>query len=95
MMTETKTPSTQRKTRRLNNFRVTSLGWELVFPIFVGVFAGYIIDKSVSGPSYFTIILAVIGIIAGYINLVRYIELDYLRTKAANLRKEKEKESVT
>ena len=62
----------------------TSLGWELAFPIFGGTFLGYQIDRHLVGQHYtFTLILLVLGIIAGYYSLYKVIELEMLKGKIA------------
>ncbi len=71
------------------DFNLISLGWELALPIFGGVFFGYQIDKHLHSQYTFTLILLAFGIIAGYYNLYRLIELEVLRTKAAKLNKQK------
>ncbi len=66
----------------LRNISLTSLGWELALPIFGGVFLGYQIDHFMIKSGYaFTIIMLLIGIITGYYNLYKLIELEMLRTK--------------
>ena len=68
-----------------------SLGWELALPIFGGVFLGYHIDRYLQSQYIFTIGLLFSGIIAGYYNLYKYIELETLRTKINTYRRLKEK----
>jgi F0F1-type ATP synthase assembly protein I len=71
------------------DFKWTSLGWDLALPIFGGLLLGYYIDR-VSATGYrYTLILLGLGVVTGYVNLFRVIELEWLRTKAAKLRKEK------
>ena len=68
--------------RKKANFSLTSLGWELALPIFGGVLIGYQIDRLLINSRYiFTIVLLIFGIIAGYYNLYKLIELEMLRTK--------------
>lgn len=70
------------KSKKYKNISLTSLGWELALPIFGGVFIGYQLDKSLVRSQYlFTISFLVIGIIIGYYNLYKLIDLELLRTK--------------
>lgn len=70
------------KNKSLKNISLTSLGWELALPIFGGVFIGYRIDRILISSQYlFTISFLIIGIVAGYYNLYKLIELEMLRTK--------------
>ena len=66
----------------IKNISLTSLGWELALPIFGGVLLGYQIDRILIGSKYtFTIFLLLTGIVVGYYNLYKLIELEMLRTK--------------
>ena len=66
----------------IRNISLTSLGWELALPIFGGVLIGYQLDHILTDSSYlFTISLLLFGIIMGYYNLYKLIELEMLRTK--------------
>lgn len=61
---------------------MTSLGWELALPIFGGVFIGYQIDQAlIISKHLFTVSLLIIGILIGYYNLYKLIELEMLRIK--------------
>ncbi len=77
----------------LKAFTLTSMGWELALPIFLGVLLGYQIDKYFTDNYTITIIFLVLGIITSYTNLFRMIELDMLRTKYSKIRSKKETES--
>lgn len=90
------TTKTENKKSKKNqaNFSLTSLGWELALPIFGGVLIGYKIDRILINSQYiFTIALLIIGIIAGYYNLYKLIDLEVLRTKAAKRNSENQGES--
>jgi len=68
--------------KNFKNISLTSLGWELALPIFGGVFLGYHIDRVLARSQYlFTVLLLILGIIIGYYNLYRLIELEMLRLK--------------
>ena len=76
-------PEKKKSNKKKANFSLTSLGWELALPIFGGVLIGYRIDRILINSQYiFTIALLFLGIIAGYYNLYKLIELEVLRTKA-------------
>lgn len=77
----------------LKGITLTSLGWELALPIFLGVLLGYQIDKHLSINYTFTMIFLVLGIITSYINLYRLIELELLRTRISKIRPKKDIES--
>jgi len=79
-----------KKRMLVKDITLTSLGWELALPIFTGAFIGYQIDKYSSSTYTFTLICLILGIIAGYYNLYRQIELEWLRTKAAKLEKQRQ-----
>jgi predicted F0F1-ATPase subunit len=75
----------------IKDVNLTSLGWELALPIFLGAFLGYQIDRHFNLKYTFTLILLIFGIFAGYYNLYKIIELELLRTKAAKLYQQKDK----
>lgn len=68
---------------------LTSIGWELALPIFGGLLIGYYIDRRLATGFIFTLILLIIGVLIGYYSLYKYIELEMLRKKALENRKEK------
>lgn len=68
------------------NISLTTLGWELALPIFGGALFGYYLDKTLNIQYALTVILLITGIFMGYYNLIKLIDLEILRTKAANLR---------
>jgi F0F1-type ATP synthase assembly protein I len=53
--------------------RATSLGWDLAVPIFGGVLFGYVLDRSLGTPYVFTLGLLLLGIGAGFYNVLRSI----------------------
>lgn len=67
-----------------------SLGWELAIPIFGGVLVGYQLDRFLGLNFTFTLILLLVGIITGYYNLYKHIELEMLRMKAAKRQTQKQ-----
>jgi len=71
----------------LYNISLTTLGWELALPIFGGALLGYYLDKSLNIQYALTLIMLISGILMGYYNLIKLIDLEILRTKAANKRK--------
>lgn len=48
-----------------------SLGWELALPIFIGVLLGYGIDRKLGTKYGFTIGLMLLGVVAGFYNVLR------------------------
>lgn len=62
---------------------LTSLGWQLALPIVGGAFLGYQLDHSYRNQFTFTLIFALLGIVIGYYNIYKIIELEWLRTEAA------------
>jgi predicted F0F1-ATPase subunit len=75
-------PDPKKPKKGMKSFVLTSLGWELALPIFLGAFLGYQIDHKIIKSGYaFTIILVIVGIIIGYYNIYKRIELEVLRTK--------------
>jgi F0F1-type ATP synthase assembly protein I len=70
------------KSKKYKNISLTSLGWELALPIFGGVFIGYQLDQIlVKSRYFFTISFLVFGIVVGYYNLYKLIDLEMLRIK--------------
>jgi F0F1-type ATP synthase assembly protein I len=70
------------KSKKYKNISLTSLGWELALPIFGGVFIGYQLDQIlVKSRYFFTISFLVFGIVVGYYNLYKLIDLEMLRNK--------------
>lgn len=70
---------------------LTTLGWELAIPIFVGLFVGIQIDRVFHTHYVFTISCVLIGILAGYYSLYKLIELEILRNKYAKTHRKVEK----
>ena len=61
----------------------TSLGWQLALPIVGGAFLGYQLDKTSPDQYLYTLIFILFGIIVGYYNIYKIVELEWLRTNAA------------
>ncbi len=74
----------------IQGLSLTSLGWELALPIFIGTFLGYQLDRRIGTNYLFTITLLFVGIASGYYNLIKYIKMDRLRNKLADLENNKE-----
>jgi F0F1-type ATP synthase assembly protein I len=72
----------------LNDIKLTSLGWELALPIVGGAVLGHKVDQLLSRNYTFTIIFLVIGIIAGYYSVYKYIAYEMLRVKLQKHRQE-------
>lgn len=84
---------TDKKSGLLKAISLTTLGWELAIPIFVGVFIGSRLDRWLNTNYTFSIILLLFGIIIAYYNLYRHIELEMLRTKSAKRQKQEEEKN--
>jgi len=69
-----------------NSVPLTSLGWQLALPIVGGAILGYQLDRSSPNQFTYTLIFIVLGIIVGYYNIYKLIELEWLRTEAAKRR---------
>lgn len=77
---------TQKEKKTFNGIALTTLGWELALPIFGGALLGFQIDRNIIGSSYkFTLLLIAAGIIIGYYNIYKYIQIELLRTKLAKM----------
>jgi ATP synthase protein I len=50
-------------------YRASSIGFALVFAIFIGAFIGYLLDKYFGTDYLFKIIGLIVGIIAGFRNV--------------------------
>jgi F0F1-type ATP synthase assembly protein I len=66
--------------------RATSLGWDLALPIFGGVLGGYLADRALDTRYVFTLGLLLLGIVAGFYNVLRSMQRidDRCRRQAAN-----------
>jgi len=53
--------------------QATTLGWELALPIFGGVLLGYYLDRHWETGHIFTLGLLVVGIAAGFYNVLRRV----------------------
>jgi ATP synthase protein I len=54
-----------------NLLHVSSIGIHMVACTFAGLAIGYGIDKLFNTPTWFTIIFLILGIIAGFVELIR------------------------
>lgn len=73
--------------------QATSLGWDLALPIFGGVLAGYLLDRSLSTRYIFTLGLLLFGIVTGFYNVIRSIrQLDERSRRQAAERREPQDE---
>jgi F0F1-type ATP synthase assembly protein I len=77
------------KKYNFQNLSLTSLGWELALPIFGGALLGFQLDKVIETNYLITLVMIIGGIAIGYYNLIKLIELEMLRTKAAKKYQEK------
>ena len=70
--------------------RATSLGWELALPIFGGVLMGYLLDRLVGTRYVMTLGFLMLGIAAGFYNVIQSIQHvdEQSRQRAAPERKE-------
>ena len=75
----------QKKNSLAAHISLSSLGWELVVPIFAGVLIGYQLDQHFNVKFVFSMVFLLSGIGVGYYNLYKTIELNYLRTKVAQM----------
>ncbi len=83
-----------KKESKFRNISLTTLGWELALPIFGGALIGFHLDKALNTNYILTFVSIIAGIFMGYYNLIKLIELEMLRTKAAKKhRRKKESES--
>jgi len=83
----------KKKNNWVKDIKLSSMGWEMALPIFSGTVIGFQIDRHSDTNNFFTLSLLFLGIITGYINLYRHIELELLRTKSAKLKKQKDNPS--
>ena len=75
--------------KEFKNISLTTLGWELALPIFGGTLLGFHLDKMLELNYLLTFVLLIAGILVGYYNLVKLIQLEILRTKAAKKRQKR------
>jgi len=75
-------------------FSLTSLGWQLALPIFGGALLGYQLDRPSPNQFTFTLFFILFGIIVGYYNIYKIIELEWLRTNAAKRRSHNEDQAL-
>ena len=84
------------KENNQNKFRglgLISLGWEIAIPIFGGVILGYYVDRWLQTSYIFTLILLGFGIVTGYYNLYKRIEVEMLRKRLHDEQKNREDDS--
>ncbi len=62
---------------------LTTLGFEIALPIFGGVLIGYRLDRLSSLNYTYTLIFLIIGIVMGYYNLYKLIQLEIYRLKVS------------
>ena len=70
-------PRDEKEQRWLRTFareavRASTLGWELAFPIFLGVLVGHYLDRWLETGYVFTVGLMFLGVFAGFYNLWRF-----------------------
>jgi ATP synthase protein I len=56
--------------------RLSSLGLTLVFSTFIGFGMGWFLDKVLKTAPLFTILLLLLGIVAGFINIYRSVRIE-------------------
>ena len=56
--------------------RLSSLGLTLVFSTFIGFGLGWLLDKLLKTGPAFTILLLLLGIVAGFINVYRSVKIE-------------------
>jgi len=56
--------------------RLSSLGLTLVFSTFIGFGLGWLLDKFLKTGPAFTILLLLLGIVAGFINVYRSVKIE-------------------
>ena len=56
--------------------RLSSLGLTLVFSTFIGFGLGWLLDKVLKTGPLFTILLLLLGIVAGFVNIYRSVRIE-------------------
>ncbi len=84
----------RKSTPNMKGIGLTTLGWEIAVPIFGGILLGYQLDRYLGLNYIFTISLLVFGIMIGYYNIYKRIELELLRTKAAKQKPNTNKKGI-
>jgi F0F1-type ATP synthase assembly protein I len=69
------------KQKRTTDISFTTLGLELALPIFGGVLFGYHLDQVTLRHYLFTLVFLAIGLVVGYYNLFKVIQLEIFRLK--------------
>lgn len=71
--------------------RATSLGWDLALPIFGGVLLGHALDRWLGGGYLFTLGFLMLGIGAGFYNVLRSIQrMDERGRRSADRKREED-----
>ncbi len=68
----------------IKDISFTTLGLELALPIFGGVLFGYHLDQVTARHYLFTLVFLIIGLVIGYYNLYKVIQLELYRLKRKN-----------
>lgn len=69
------------KRRLIRDISLTTLGLELALPIFGGVLFGYYLDKVMPTKYLYTITFLLIGLVVGYYNIYKLIQLEMYRLR--------------
>jgi predicted F0F1-ATPase subunit len=80
------------KKARLKGIGLTTLGWEIALPIFGGVILGFYLDRWLNTTYMFTLSLLGLGIMIGYYNIYKRIEVEMMRNKLSNDQKNKDEQ---
>ncbi|MFU8826186.1 MAG: AtpZ/AtpI family protein [Brevefilum sp.] len=78
------------KKAKFKGIGLTTLGWEIALPIFGGVILGFYLDRWLKTTYMFTLSLLGLGIMIGYYNIYKRIEIEMLRKKLSDDQKNKE-----
>jgi len=78
------------KKAKFKGIGLTTLGWEIALPIFGGVILGFYLDRWLNTTYMFTLSLLGLGIMIGYYNIYKRIEIEMLRKKLSDDQKNKE-----
>lgn len=72
------------KRRLIQDISLTTLGLELALPIFGGVLFGYYLDKVMPTKYLYTMVFLLIGLVVGYYNIYKLIQLEMYRLRLHN-----------
>ena len=78
----------------VKDISLTTFGWEIALPIFGGVLFGYHLDQSLPSNYTYTLVFLIVGIVMGYYNLYKLIQLEIFRLKVAK-HQSREEEKIT